>query len=239
MIKTVIFDLYGTLVDIHTHEDDQLWDKFALYFSNFVGKVTVSDVKNTYTKLVKKNLPKPELTNFPEIDLLHVFEELFNSYGYRSNEEEVYKLAKVFRKLSTDYIKLYPFALELLQWLQEEKITIYLLSNAQRCFTIPELNQLGIINYFNKIYISSDYQIAKPDIRFINLLINEEQINVENAIFIGNDPSTDIKIAQAIGMKSIYLHSNCSPPIKNLIKADYIVNPICLQTAKKILSELI
>ena len=28
----LIFDLYGTLVDIHTEEDAAVWDKTALYF---------------------------------------------------------------------------------------------------------------------------------------------------------------------------------------------------------------
>ena len=28
----LIFDLYGTLVDIHTEEDELVWEKTALYF---------------------------------------------------------------------------------------------------------------------------------------------------------------------------------------------------------------
>ena len=28
----LIFDLYGTLVDIHTEESDAVWEKTAIYF---------------------------------------------------------------------------------------------------------------------------------------------------------------------------------------------------------------
>ena len=28
----LVFDLYGTLVDIHTEEDDTVWEKTALFF---------------------------------------------------------------------------------------------------------------------------------------------------------------------------------------------------------------
>ena len=28
----LVFDLYGTLVDIHTEEDNRVWEKTAFYF---------------------------------------------------------------------------------------------------------------------------------------------------------------------------------------------------------------
>ena len=28
----LVFDLYGTLVDIHTEESDEVWEKTTLYF---------------------------------------------------------------------------------------------------------------------------------------------------------------------------------------------------------------
>ena len=31
----LIFDLYGTLVDIHTEENDLAWEKTALYFGYY------------------------------------------------------------------------------------------------------------------------------------------------------------------------------------------------------------
>ena len=38
----LIFDLYGTLVDIHTEEDDTVWEKTAFYFgfygAHYTGK---------------------------------------------------------------------------------------------------------------------------------------------------------------------------------------------------------
>ena len=31
----LVFDLYGTLVDIHTEENDAVWEKTALYFGYY------------------------------------------------------------------------------------------------------------------------------------------------------------------------------------------------------------
>ena len=35
--RDLIFDLYGTLVDIHTEESDTVWEKTALYFGFIIS----------------------------------------------------------------------------------------------------------------------------------------------------------------------------------------------------------
>ena len=37
----MIFDLYGTLVDIHTDENDTVWEKTAVYFGFYGAHYTV------------------------------------------------------------------------------------------------------------------------------------------------------------------------------------------------------
>ena len=73
---------------------------------------------------------------------------------------------RMFRACSTAYIRLYPEAKELLLDLRERGISVYLLSNAQRLFTEPELKMLGIYELFDKICISSDVGFCKPSHRF-------------------------------------------------------------------------
>lgn len=239
MIKSIIFDFYGTLVDIHTNEEkEEVWKKFALYFSYYVGSVEPISLRKTYDSLVSNFLENYTNTDYPEINLVHVYKKLFHIYGYQASEENILDLAKVFRMLSTEYIRLYPHTLALLKWLKNENIDLYILSNAQKCFLIPEINKLGISSYFKEIFISSDHEISKPDINFISKLIDQENIDVESCLFIGNDPSTDIELANKINMTSLYVHSNCSPPLQNSIKADYLINPISMSSIKKIIKKL-
>lgn len=35
----LIFDLYGTLLDIHTEENDHVWEKTALYFGFYAHTI--------------------------------------------------------------------------------------------------------------------------------------------------------------------------------------------------------
>ena len=54
--KNYIFDLYGTLVDIHTEEDNQeLWEKMRLFYG-YYGAVYRSweEIWKTYGALVEK-----------------------------------------------------------------------------------------------------------------------------------------------------------------------------------------
>ena len=44
----LIFDLYGTLVDIHTEEDALVWEKTALYFGFYGAHYTGEELKSAF-----------------------------------------------------------------------------------------------------------------------------------------------------------------------------------------------
>ena len=45
----LIFDLYGTLVDIHTEESAEVWEKTALYFGFYGARYTGAELKRCWT----------------------------------------------------------------------------------------------------------------------------------------------------------------------------------------------
>ena len=47
--RDLIFDLYGTLVDIHTEEDDLVWEKTALYFGFYGAHYTPTELRSAFT----------------------------------------------------------------------------------------------------------------------------------------------------------------------------------------------
>lgn len=147
-----IFDLYGTLVDIHTDESDTaIWEKLAMF------------------------------------------------YGYYGALYEAKELKKAGKN-------------------------VYLLSNAQRIFTAYEMRRLDIFDLFDDVFISSDYNTKKPDIRFYKELINKHDIDVSKSLFIGNDSTTDIKGAKECRMDAFYVKSNISPKDDMAHDADYIID---------------
>ncbi|HCW54057.1 MAG TPA: HAD family hydrolase, partial [Clostridium sp.] len=126
-----------------------------------------------------------------------------------------------FRIMSMEYVRLYEGAEELLIKLKENNKKIYLLSNAQRIFTIYEMRALGIEKYFDDIFISSDNFTCKPDSKFYMNLIKKHNLDLKESIMIGNDLISDIKGAQECGIDTLYIKSNLSPEIEENIKPSF------------------
>lgn len=197
-MKAVLFDLYGTLIDIHTDEESNLfWRKFANKTKKY-KKIDYLELKLEYLTLCKKYQESKE-----EIEILDVFKELFNVDLDISK-----KIALVFRKLSTEYIKLYKGVIDLLKELKELNIPIYVLSNAQSSFTIKEMKKLSIYDFFNGIAISSDYGIKKPNKEFYKNAIIDFNIADYEIYMVGNDYECDIAPALELGIKTIFISSN-------------------------------
>lgn len=211
----LIFDLYGTLVDIHTEEDDTVWKKTALYFGYYGAPYTGGELKEAFQTAMaaRKATAGQNYECFPDLPFEPVFEELFRVKGveHRAGALAV-NAAQLFRIASTEYIRLYPGVTEALTALREKGYRLWLLSNAQRVFTAFELRHLGLDGCFDGIYISSDFGCRKPDIRFFAALLEEQKLDPKNCLMIGNDLETDIAGARNAGLAALYLHTNLTPP---------------------------
>ncbi|MDN5304749.1 MAG: putative hydrolase of the superfamily [Fusobacteriaceae bacterium] len=221
MYKNYIFDLYGTLIDINTDEQrEELWKILASFYSYNGAKYNAEELKDSYLKKAKKYYEANE-NEEPDIKIEKVFEGLYLDKTLDVSKELISNTCKLFRILSTNYIKLYENVKPLLEILKKQNKKIFLLSNAQREFTLPELEYLDIKKYFDGIYISSDYEVGKPSVKFFEELIKKENIKIEESLMIGNDYRTDIEGAERIGMDSVYIHTNLSPEIAEDIPAKF------------------
>ena len=210
----LIFDLYGTLVDIHTEEDALVWEKTALYFGFYGAHSTAEELKSDFRAAMQRREAQAGQSYecFPDIPFEQVMDALFRAKGVEENAEALgIHAAQLFRICSIEYIKLYPHALEALAMLREKGFRLWLLSNAQRVFTAFELRHLGLGEQLDGIYISSDYGCRKPDARFYQALLAEQKLDVKSCLMIGNDRDTDIAGAKAAGMDTLYMHTNLTP----------------------------
>ena len=222
MYKNYIFDLYGTLVDINTDENDkELWYKLSLFYSFKGAKYSAIELRESYKSLLKLNFDCITNTDYPDFPLENIFGQLYIDKNISPSNELVYDTAHFFRTLSIKYIKLYDGVIDMLKLLKKKGKKIYLLSNAQRIFTLYEMKVLGIYDYFDDVLFSADYQICKPDSNFYNALINKHNLDIKDSIMIGNDYICDIDGAASVGLDSLYLHSNLSPEIKGELKSTY------------------
>lgn len=217
MYKNYIFDLYGTLVDIRTNEQKAyLWQKTAMLFRLQKADYTARELKERYRALVgEEKVRQKARMGLPgkavEIDLSTVWQTLYREKGSEPTAAQIEDTAVFFRALSLEQISLYPGAEELLKRLKEDGRRIWLLSNAQRIFTVPELHMLGLTKYFDGISLSSDVGAKKPSPTFYQALFDRFQLEKEESVMIGNDSDADIRGAYEFGIDSMYVETAQSP----------------------------
>ncbi|MCM1156801.1 MAG: HAD family hydrolase [Roseburia sp.] len=240
LYQDYIFDLYGTLVDIRTDEEQHaLWNKVSLFYGYYGASYTAEELKKSYLSLVAgKEKEKTAQIHYaheayPEIAIEEVFAALYEKKGVQPSAELVLHTAQMFRVFSTHHVRLYAGAAELLQTIREKGRGVYLLSNAQRIFTEYELQYLGIYDSFDGILISSDHGVRKPDAEFFGLLFKKYCIKPENALMIGNDLDNDIAGAKRAGLDTFYIHSAISPALIREVDADYCMMHMDLRSLRR------
>lgn len=215
--ENYIFDLYGTLIDIHTEEgEESLWIALANFFERNGASYSATELQASYQKYVAEELKQHE-----EIQVEKVFQTLFALKNIGASDKLIAQTCRFFRDTSTHHIRLYDWSVPILRTLKENGKKVYLLSNAQRSFTYHEMETLDIVQYFDAIYISSDYGVKKPNPKFFEILIEKEGLDRTKSLFLGNDQNCDILGAKAVGMDTWYVHTACSPKYREDVKATY------------------
>lgn len=208
-MQNFIFDLYGTLIDIETDEESSsFWSQMCEYYNDFGTQYKPDELKARYHQYCEEETQASKEA-LPEIKLERVFLRLLEEGGgYCPIDPYDWSLicARYFRAVSRKKLVTYKDTIPLLKLLQE-KHRVYLLSNAQTCFTLDEMLKCKITPYFDGIYISSDYGVKKPAKKFMDILLQSEHLKVEESIMIGNDLTSDIAVAAKVGMKSIFINS--------------------------------
>jgi putative hydrolase of the HAD superfamily len=204
-MQTVLFDLYGTLVDIWTDEWDFytycILSQFLSYFEIYYSPEELAAKYQEKTAEKMLAYPGP----FGEIDVFQVFEEIL-AEGWRKQPERalVVWLARLFRSLTRRRFGLFEDTIPVLEMLNGN-YQLGIVSDAQWVFSEPEIRMLGLNKYFDTIILSSRYFVRKPDPQIYAHALRAIRSDPSEAIYVGNDPETDIGGPQAIGMPVVLI----------------------------------
>lgn len=212
-----VFDLYGTLVDIWTDEGSPaVWRGLAGALRGCRRKYLWA--KESYTRLCREE----HLGEGREFDLLSVFEKMLENEG--KDKALAPELAKEFRENSMVRLGLFPLVKEILTGLKERGAGVYLLSNAQSCFTRYELDKLGLTPLFDDIIISSETTYKKPSGEIFKIAFEKFGISPEDSVYVGNDMRDDVLGAHGAGMRTAYIETEQSGkhPTLALPSPDYV-----------------
>jgi putative hydrolase of the HAD superfamily len=206
----VLFDLYGTLIDIRTDEGDPgVWWALAQYLGYLGVQIGSEELRGQYQARIDFQISSSP-HDHPEVDVFAVFRDIFAAYGkMKVSREKIITAAMLFRSLSRRQFGLFPDAVAVLKRLRGRH-AVALVSDAQWVFTEPELEITGLRDLFEVRVLSSRLGFKKPDPRLFAKALAAIHVPPASAVYVGDNPSRDLVGAKRAGMKSVLFRSSCT-----------------------------
>ena len=230
MIKGLLFDLNGTVIDILTDESNydvyRIMSNLLSYQGVYLSPDEVRQIYFSYNKEQRKN----SLEDYPEFDAAKIFAKILDNYGTDMTKALPLALrkslprflAETFRAATMFNLSLYDGVRQVLDKLKQ-KYRLAAVSDGQQLWAKPEMSRVGLTNDFEFLIVSGEYGYRKPDLRIYKKALNKMRLKPEEIIFIGNDMYRDIYGAHQAGMKTVFFKSNQGNHQSCGVDADYII----------------
>ena len=228
-IKGIIFDINGTLINIHTDEGmDEIYRAVSHFFTYHGIYLHRGEVRDQYYRLMEEQI-KASGEEYPEFDAVALWKKfLLSTLGPAGKPSpEILEamsrfLSQIYRGISRIRLELYPDVKPVLDELKS-RLTMAVVSDGQSVWALPEMRAVGIDGYFDPIVISGDYGFRKPDPRLFQAALDGIGLEPENVLFVGNDMYRDIRGAGNMGMKTVFFLSNQGRQQMRGVEPDYII----------------
>lgn len=210
MIKGILFDLDGTLLD----RDQSL---IAFLENQYIRIHALHDVEKEVF-----------IQRFIELDQKgyvwkdKVYQRLIEEMGLELAWEEM--LEEYVESFQNHCIG-FPGLIELLDYLKEMNMKLGIITNGFGRFQMNNIRGLKIDHYFDEILISEIEGVRKPNIEIFTRALNRLGIEPHEGLFVGDHPVNDVEASIKAGMIGIWKEddfferpSNNCRSIKSLIE---------------------
>ncbi len=203
MKKGLFFDLYGTLINIRTDENDPwVYEMLSRYLSYHFVNIPSYELNKSFFDGIKQHLSLSKET-YPEVDVYKIFFDIMNRYGKKKYTRSiVIDITMLFRALTIRQFGVFEGLYDTLANLNT-KYSTAIISDAQWVFAEPEIAILGLDQFFKLRLLSSRFGYKKPDTRLFHLAMEKLGVKPQDSVYIGDNPYKDLPAAKKAGMKFI------------------------------------
>ncbi len=191
MVKAIIFDLQGTLVENGVYPSplrqvrsilriDMSFSEFVMRFEQVLMLEKHPSLKEAFVKVCE------EFSIEPKDFLLEKMVGLWNKNKLLS--------------------QLYPDTIEGLESLKKD-YKLILIANID-CFSKEVIDRFKLADYFDMIILSCDAGLVKGDKKFYNSILTKFNLTTKDIAMVGDSLESDMGTAKALGMQGILIDRN-------------------------------
>jgi putative hydrolase of the HAD superfamily len=229
IIKGILFDVNGTLIDINTDEGNEEIYRGISHILTYQGIAMHRwEVRDEYLRIMEAQR-KASHEKYPEFNVVELFREFLKRHSCAPGLVQPDKrewlplfLAETYRGISRNRLQLYPGVLDVLEELRS-RYKLAAISDAQSAWCLPEMRAVGLDKYFDPIIVSGDLGYRKPDSRLFAAALKALRVAPKDVLFVGNDMFRDVFGAGQLGIKTVFFSSNQGRKQAEGAKPDYII----------------
>lgn len=202
--KNIYLDLDNTLWDFKTNSEKTLYNLIEEHFPEKIDlyKKFLSvyyPVNEKLWVLYRKGLVKKDVLRIKR------FTESFKQIGV-TDEAKINIIAEGYTSLSPHQTVLFPYSLEILEYLRQKGYRIVLLTNGFKEVQTTKIIKSKIEQYIDKMICSEDAGYQKPHQKIFEYALKCMNSKKDESIMIGDDLKTDIAGAKKFGMDCVFFN---------------------------------
>ena len=213
MKKWIFFDLDMTLIDIKKAQYAAIEDLFNIYHFNEKTDLTSFTKKwdeltdYHYAFYTRKEISYEEQRNRRIVDLFKAYDKPLDK-----TPTEIYTI--YLQSFENNWC-LFDDVYDVLEELHNNGYKMGVISNGDLAQQTDKLSRTGILNFFDVVTTSSEYEYSKTDPRIFESIINRFNINKDEMIMIGDQVEKDVLPCLEIGIDAIWLNRKNKENLNN------------------------
>lgn len=219
MIKVVLFDLDGTLLNRHDSLLQFINDQYERYFQN-LSHISKEKYTSRFIELDQRGYVWKD----------KVYKLLIEEFKIKGIEHEC--LLDDYIEYFQKFCEPFPNLIEMLNELKLQSFHLGLITNGKGQFQMNNIKALGLESYFSCILISENEGVSKPNSAIFNRAIEFFDVLPEEAVYIGDHPEHDYYGAKNAGLNVVWKKDNFWKEFKpellidDLLEIPFIINSI-------------